>query len=87
MCVCVCVCADGSHLAIGSRDNYIYIYKIHPDSADVTKVGRCAAHSSFITHLDWATDGQHLRSNSGDYELLFWNIADCKQVRVVIVVT
>ena len=28
-------------------------------------------HSSFITHLDWSVDGQHLRSNSGDYELLY----------------
>lgn len=28
-------------------------------------------HSSFITHLDWSVDGQNLRSNSGDYELLF----------------
>lgn len=28
-------------------------------------------HSSFITHLDWSADNQLLRSNSGDYELLF----------------
>lgn len=28
-------------------------------------------HSSFITHLDWSADGQYLRSNSGDYEVLY----------------
>lgn len=28
-------------------------------------------HSSFITHIDWSEDSQYLRSNSGDYELLY----------------
>ena len=31
-------------------------------------------HSSFITHLDWSADGSTIRSNSGDYELLYCNI-------------
>ncbi|KYN11305.1 Echinoderm microtubule-associated protein-like 1, partial [Trachymyrmex cornetzi] len=37
-------------------------------------------HSSFITHLDWSVDGQYLRSNSGDYELLYWNPGVCRQI-------
>lgn len=28
-------------------------------------------HSSFITHLDWSEDSHQLRSNSGDYEVLY----------------
>lgn len=28
-------------------------------------------HSSFITHIDWSKDSEYLRSNSGDYELLY----------------
>lgn len=28
-------------------------------------------HSSFIKHLDWSEDSQILRSNSGDYEILY----------------
>ena len=28
-------------------------------------------HSSFVTHLDWSTDGVYLCSNSGDYEVLY----------------
>ena len=28
-------------------------------------------HASFITHIDWSADGQYIRSNSGDYELLY----------------
>lgn len=32
---------------------------------------RIQGHSSFITHIDWSKDGEHIRSNSGDYELLY----------------
>ncbi len=37
-------------------------------------------HSSFVTHIDWSADSEFLQSNSGDYELLFWNAKTCKQV-------
>ncbi|KAL4708209.1 hypothetical protein ACJJTC_016868 [Scirpophaga incertulas] len=30
-----------------------------------------SGHSSYITHLDWSEDSQYIRSNSGDYEVLF----------------
>ncbi|XP_023273951.1 echinoderm microtubule-associated protein-like 3 [Seriola lalandi dorsalis] len=39
-------------------------------------------HSSFITHLDWSKDGKYIMSNSGDYEILYWDIASgCKLLR------
>ncbi|CAL7950216.1 unnamed protein product [Xylocopa violacea] len=79
---------DGTLLALGSRDNYIYIYQVNEDATKYSRVGRCmpkrirrrGGHSSFITHVDWSMDGQILRSNSGDYELLYWNPGVCRQI-------
>ncbi|XP_043674310.1 echinoderm microtubule-associated protein-like 2 isoform X6 [Vespula pensylvanica] len=79
---------SGNLLALGSRDNYIYVYQVNEDATKYSRVGRCmpkrirrhGGHSSFITHLDWSVDGQYLRSNSGDYELLFWNPGICRQI-------
>ncbi|XP_006568143.2 echinoderm microtubule-associated protein-like 2 isoform X7 [Apis mellifera] len=79
---------DGTLLALGSRDNYIYIYQVNEDAIKYSRVGRCmpkrirrrGGHSSFITHLDWSADGQYLRSNSGDYEVLYWNPGVCRQI-------
>ncbi|XP_043284107.1 echinoderm microtubule-associated protein-like 2 isoform X4 [Venturia canescens] len=71
---------NGTLLALGSRDNHIYIYQVNEDATKYSRVGRCLGHSSFITHLDWSVDGQYLRSNSGDYELLYWNPGICRQI-------
>ena len=40
-------------------------------------------HTSYVTHLDWSSDSQFLRSNSADHEVLFWNGAVCRSVRDV----
>ncbi|BFZ12124.1 hypothetical protein BsWGS_15165 [Bradybaena similaris] len=77
---CIQYSPDGSMVAIGSRDNYIYIYNVSDDGRKYSKVGRCSGHSSFITHIDWSEDGLYLASNSGDYELLFWTAASCKML-------
>ncbi|XP_073668342.1 echinoderm microtubule-associated protein-like 1 isoform X4 [Paramisgurnus dabryanus] len=71
---------DGSFLAIGSHDNYIYIYAVGENGKKYSRVGKCSGHSSFITHLDWSVDSQYLVSNSGDYEILYWIPSVCKQV-------
>lgn len=71
---------DGSLLAIGSRDSLIYIYQVSDDGTKYTRVGRCVGHSSGIVHLDWAENSQMLRSNSSDFELLFWNSETCRQI-------
>ncbi|XP_039756795.1 echinoderm microtubule-associated protein-like 2 isoform X2 [Pararge aegeria] len=67
-------------VAIGSRDNFIYIYQVDDNGSRYSRLGKCLGHSSFITHLDWSEDSQYIRSNSGDYELLFWNATTCRQV-------
>jgi echinoderm microtubule-associated protein-like 1/2 len=62
---------DGSVLAIGSRDNNIYLYQPSKDFRRFARSGKCAGHSSFILHLDFSMDGSIIRSNSGDYEVLY----------------
>lgn len=73
---------DGLYLAIGSHDNMIYIYNVSSDGAKSSRFGRCVGHSSFITHLDWSKDGNFIMSNSGDYEILYWDVTNgCKLLR------
>ncbi|XP_076021748.1 echinoderm microtubule-associated protein-like 1 isoform X3 [Genypterus blacodes] len=76
----MCYGPDGNFLAIGSHDNYIYIYAVSENGRKYSRVGKCSGHSSFITHLDWSLDSQYLVSNSGDYEILYWIPSVCKQV-------
>ncbi|XP_071400175.1 echinoderm microtubule-associated protein-like 3 isoform X2 [Centroberyx affinis] len=73
---------DGSFLAVGSHDNFIYIYNVTESGRRYTRFGKCNGHSSFITHLDWSKDGKYIMSNSGDYEILYWDVAaGCKLLR------
>ncbi|KAM4612160.1 echinoderm microtubule-associated protein-like 3 isoform 2-T2 [Polymixia lowei] len=73
---------DGSYLAVGSHDNFIYIYNVTESGRRYTRFGKCNGHSSFITHLDWSKDGKYIMSNSGDYEILYWDVAaGCKLLR------
>ncbi|VDD78793.1 unnamed protein product [Mesocestoides corti] len=71
---------DGQLIAIGSRDNYIYVYNVMVRGTKYTRLGKCSGHSSFVLHLDWSEDSQYLRSTSGDHELLYWSAANCRQV-------
>ncbi|XP_037072676.1 echinoderm microtubule-associated protein-like 2 isoform X2 [Pollicipes pollicipes] len=69
---------DGRMLALGSRNNTVYIYET--SEAGFSRVAKCTGHSSFITHLDWSADSALLRTNSGDYELLYWTAATGRQL-------
>ncbi|XP_060114203.1 echinoderm microtubule-associated protein-like 2 isoform X1 [Heteronotia binoei] len=71
---------DGKYLALGSHDNFVYIYAVSEGGRKYGRVGRCSGHSSFITHLDWAFDSSYLVTNSGDYEILYWDPSNCRQV-------
>jgi WD40 repeat protein len=65
-------------LAVGSHDNYLYIYSVKK-GAYTKYAGPLKAHSSYITCLDWSLDGSYIRTNCGAYELLFFNVANKKQ--------
>ncbi|XP_070354635.1 echinoderm microtubule-associated protein-like 2 isoform X3 [Equus asinus] len=71
---------DGAYLAVGSHDNLVYVYTVDQGGRKVSRLGKCSGHSSFITHLDWAHDSSCFVTNSGDYEILYWDPATCKQI-------
>ncbi|XP_051845330.1 echinoderm microtubule-associated protein-like 2 isoform X1 [Antechinus flavipes] len=71
---------DGAFLAVGSHDNLVYVYGVSEGGRKVARLGKCSGHSSFITHLDWAEDSSCFVTNSGDYEILYWDPATCKQI-------
>ncbi|XP_037083879.1 echinoderm microtubule-associated protein-like 2 isoform X2 [Pollicipes pollicipes] len=69
---------DGRMVALGSRNNTVYIYQA--TDGGFARVAKCTGHSSFVTHLDWSADSAFLRTNSGDYELLYWTAATGRQL-------
>ncbi|XP_041865678.1 echinoderm microtubule-associated protein-like 4 isoform X3 [Melanotaenia boesemani] len=73
---------DGSLLAVGSHDNFIYLYTVSERGRKYSRNGKCTGHSSYITHLDWSPDNNFIMSNSGDYEILYWDVPNgCKLIR------
>ncbi|XP_055774403.1 echinoderm microtubule-associated protein-like 4 isoform X4 [Salvelinus fontinalis] len=73
---------DGTLLAVGSHDNFIYLYTVSDKGRKYARYGKCIGHSSYITHLDWSPDNKFIMSNSGDYEILYWDIPNgCKYIR------
>ncbi|XP_041665597.1 echinoderm microtubule-associated protein-like 2 isoform X1 [Cheilinus undulatus] len=71
---------DGNFLAVASHDNFVYIYAVTENGRKYSRVGKCTGHSSFVTHLDWSADSQYIVTNSGDYEILFWEASSGKHV-------
>ncbi|KAG9468759.1 hypothetical protein GDO78_022006 [Eleutherodactylus coqui] len=71
---------DGQYLAVGSHDNFIYLYEVAEEGREYRRVGKCSGHSSYITHLDWASDSSSFMTNSGDYEILYWDPDSGKQI-------
>lgn len=69
----------GTVCCIGSHDNAIYAYTV-TNHETWNKKGVMKKHSSYITHLDFTEDGTGLHSNCGAYELLFWDLNQCKQL-------
>uniref|UniRef100_A0A4W6EDY0 EMAP like 4 n=1 Tax=Lates calcarifer TaxID=8187 RepID=A0A4W6EDY0_LATCA len=73
---------DGTLLAVGSHDNFIYLYTVSERGRKYSRYGKCTGHSSYITHLDWSPDNNFIMSNSGDYEILYWDVPNgCKLIR------
>lgn len=68
---------DGKYLAVGSHDMVVDIYDV---PAGMKLKSTCKGHSSFVSHLDWTSDSSSIQTNSGDYELLYWNALTGKQI-------
>ncbi|XP_058270452.1 echinoderm microtubule-associated protein-like 2 isoform X1 [Hemibagrus wyckioides] len=71
---------DGAYLAVGSHDNFVYIYAVTENGKKYSRVSKCTGHSSFVTHLDWSTNSQYIVTNSGDYEILYWEASTGKHI-------
>ena len=67
-----------TRLAVGSHDNWIYIYNCELDYKTNRKL---VGHSSYISGFDWSlsSNPNYIRSNCGAYELLFFNADTGKQ--------
>lgn len=66
----MCYSPCNEYLAVGSHDNFIYIYLAKKKYKLFKK--KMTGHSSFITALDWSQDSDWMRSTCGAHELLFW---------------
>ncbi|KAM9469471.1 echinoderm microtubule-associated protein-like 2 isoform 2-T2 [Clarias gariepinus] len=71
---------DGAFLAVGSHDNFIYIYAVTENGRKYSRVSKCTGHSSYVTHIDWSTNSQYIVTNSGDYEILYWEASSGKHI-------
>lgn len=61
---------DGTLLALGSRDNYIYIYQGNEDATKYSRVGRCMVRLFYVLKVHCytgrktiSTDKNHLCEN------------------------
>lgn len=61
-------------LAVGSHDDHIYIYSIDPQTHEYKLYAKNHGHHSFINALDWTADSKEVRTSSGDYEVLYYNV-------------
>lgn len=64
--------SDGETLALGSRDNNVYLYDVTNGYAARAVFSK---HTSFVTHLDFSSDSQWIMSNSGADDLLWCDAA------------
>eukprot|EP00976_Prorocentrum_cordatum_P064005 1177310-Prorocentrum_minimum.AAC.1 len=67
---------DGRVLAAASN-LFIDLYDAR---RNYTKLGRCVGHAATVAHLDWAEDSRVLFSNCNNYEMLYWDAKNGKQV-------
>jgi WD40 repeat protein len=64
-----------NYLAIGSHDNHVYIYSIN-EQHEYLLLAKDERNHAWINGIDWTQDSKFLRTSSGDYEVLYWNVAE-----------
>lgn len=66
---------DGA--AVATDNGLVHVLNIDLESTDgmtAEHLFTLEGHSSRVKHIDWSEDGRYLRTNSADYELLFWDV-------------
>lgn len=68
---------DGKYIAVGSWDNNIYLYSVKTSTNNQIEVLLSSVldqHKSYITHIDFSSNSEYLRTNCGAYELKFFEV-------------
>jgi WD40 repeat protein len=69
---CLAYSPSGEFIAVACRDKYIHILSV---ANAFKRVAVCKGHSSYVTCMDFSTDGQYLQSNDTLRELLYFDVA------------
>lgn len=68
---------DSKVLAVASHDSNVYVYDA---LKGFTRQHVFKKHSSYVTHVDFSSDGSYLQSTCGAYELLFSDVRTAKHM-------
>eukprot|EP00606_Chrysophyceae_sp_TOSAG23-5_P000614 GSChrysophyteH2.ASY1.ANO1.813.1 assembled CDS len=68
---------DGQALAVGARDNSVYIYSV---AQQFKRKSKFSKHNAGILNFDFTSDGKYLQSTCSAYELLFSKTSTGEQV-------
>jgi len=67
---------DGKLLAAGCLDMAAYILTV----PNLEIKARLKWNTSSVMHVQWSADGTVLQTDSRDYQILFWNVAEAKRI-------
>jgi len=73
---CVAVSADASEVAVGGKDNSIYIYSLSGTALSQQAV--LAGHRGFLTTIAYSPDGRHIASADQNRDVFVWDRANRK---------
>lgn len=80
---CIKFSPNGRYVALGSRDNNIYVYQVSDEYRKFNRIGRCSGHTSYVISIDWDTSNTYIQTTSILFEHLFWNASICRQLNNV----
>uniref|UniRef100_T1IJD0 Uncharacterized protein n=1 Tax=Strigamia maritima TaxID=126957 RepID=T1IJD0_STRMM len=78
---CMSYNKEGTQLAVGSKDGNIYLYSV-TSSGFVYKRRNVMRGNDMLRNVDFSHDGRYLQSDTDDYDLLYWYIANFEQEKL-----